>query len=96
MADNPTHDPREPFASEREAARYLNLSTRTLQRWRVEPPAAGAIPFYRLGKRVAYKLSELSAWAARRRFGSTSEADAADANAATLGLEVATGKRPAR
>ncbi len=68
----------EPFVGEREATRFLNLSVRTLQRWRTEPPAFGAPRFYRLGKRVAYRISVLSAWAERHAFTSTAEADAAD------------------
>ena len=68
----------EPFIGEREAAEFLGVSVRTLQRWRTEPPAFGAPRFYRLGKRVAYRLSVLSAWAERHAFTSTAEADAAD------------------
>ena len=70
--------PREPFVVEQEAADFLKVSVRTLQRWRTEPPAGGAPRFYKLGrKRVAYRLSDLSAWAESRAFGSTSEFDAA-------------------
>ena len=81
MTDNPNaaHDPYEPFVNERAAARFLNVSVRTLQRWRTEPPAFGAPRFYRLGKRVAYRLSVLSAGAERHAFTSTAEADAATA-----------------
>lgn len=68
--------PREPFVIEQEAAEFLKVSVRTLQRWRTEPPAGGALRFYKLGrKRVAYRLSDLSAWAESRAFGSTSEYD---------------------
>ena len=86
MSDNLTtaHDPHEPFVNEREAARFLNISVRTLQRWRTEPPAFGAPRFYRLGKRVAYRLSDLSAWAERHAFTSTAEADAATAQRPTV------------
>ncbi len=69
--------PREPFVVEQEAAEFLKVSVRTLQRWRTEPPVGGAPRFYKLGrKRVAYRLSDLSAWAESRAFGSTSEFDA--------------------
>ncbi len=68
----------EPFIGEREAAEFLGVSVRTLQRWRTEPPTGGAPRFYRLGKRVAYRISVLSAWAERHAFTSTAEADAAD------------------
>ncbi len=70
----------EPFVTEREASLFLKLSTRTLQRWRLEPPPNGAPIFYRLGaKRVAYRLSDLSLWAEAQGFASTAEADAAAA-----------------
>ncbi len=70
----------EPFVGEREAAEFLGVSVRTLQRWRTEPPTGGApLKFYKLGaKRVAYRLSVLSTWAERHAFTSTAEADAAD------------------
>ena len=65
----------EPFINEREAANFLNLSVRTLQRWRTEPPAGGApLKFYKLGaKRVAYRLSDCTSFAESRSFNSTSE-----------------------
>ena len=67
----------EPFVSEREAAKFLNISVRTLQRWRAEPPNTGALRFYKLGqKRVAYRLSDLAKFAEDRAFNSTSEVDA--------------------
>ncbi len=72
-----TTAPCEPFVVEQEAAKFLKVSVRTLQRWRTEPPAGGGPRFYKLGrKRVAYRLSDLSAWAEGRAFGSTSEFDA--------------------
>ena len=68
----------EPFVTERDAAKFLNLSARTLQRWRTEPPAGGGIRFYKLGpKRVVYRISDCASWAASRAFGSTAEADQA-------------------
>ena len=72
-----TVPPCEPFVVEQEAADFLKVSVRTLQRWRTEPPAGGAPRFYKLGrKRVVYRISDLSAWAESRAFGSTSEFDA--------------------
>ena len=68
----------EPFVTERDAAKFLNLSARTLQRWRTEPPAGGGIRFYKLGpKRVVYRISDCASWAKSRAFGSTAEADQA-------------------
>ncbi len=64
----------EPFVPEDVAAEFLNLSPRTLQRWRTEPPHGGGPPFYRLGpKMIAYKLSVCGSWAENRVLGSTSE-----------------------
>ena len=68
----------EPFVTEREAAGFLGISARSLQRWRTEPPTGGAPRFYKLGaKRVVYRLSDLTRWAESRAFNSTSEMDVA-------------------
>ena len=68
----------EPFVSEREAAGFLGISARSLQRWRTEPPLGGGPQFFKLGpKRVVYRLSGLSRWAEGRAFNSTSEMDVA-------------------
>ncbi len=69
----------EPFIGEREAAEFLGVSVRTLQRWRTEPPTGGApLKFYKLGaKRVAYRLSDCSRFAESRSYHSTSEMEAA-------------------
>jgi hypothetical protein len=68
----------EPFVDEREAANFLRVSVRTMQRWRTEPPAGGPpLIFYKLGaKRVAYRLSDCSNFAESRSYHSTSEMDA--------------------
>jgi predicted DNA-binding transcriptional regulator AlpA len=53
-----------------EAAEFLRLSPRTLERYRV----AGTGPRYcKLGRRVAYREADLDAWIAARVVGSTSE-----------------------
>jgi hypothetical protein len=63
----------EPFVREQEAADFLNISVRTLQRWRTEPPPSGAPPFYKLGKkRVVYRLGDLADWAEKQSRSSTS------------------------
>ena len=68
----------EPFVPEVEAAKFLNVSVRTMQRWRTEPPAGGGPQFFKLGpKRVVYCLSVLGRWAEGRAFNSTSEMDVA-------------------
>ena len=62
------------FLTQAEAAEYLRLSSRTLERFRI----AGTGPrFAKFGRRVTYARSELDDWAAARTFASTSEADAA-------------------
>ena len=75
----------EPFVTERDASTFLNLSARTLQRWRTEPPPNGAPRYFKLGaKRVAYRLSDLSTWAESQCFGSTAEAEISLPNTPTM------------
>jgi excisionase family DNA binding protein len=53
----------ERLMSERELARYLNLSLRTIQRWRTEgkgPPVLWA------GNRPRYRKADVDAWLERR------------------------------
>ncbi len=65
LTDTPTHH--EPFVDEKVAARHLDISVRTLQRWRTDPPDGGGPRFFKIGaKRVAYRLSELDHWAETR------------------------------
>jgi predicted DNA-binding transcriptional regulator AlpA len=54
-----------------EAADFLRLSPRTLERQRT----AGTGPkFVKAGRRVLYRSAELEAWTEKRTFGSTAEA----------------------
>lgn len=71
--DRPTHTPSE-YLGTREAAAYLGLSPRTLDRYRVtgEGPA-----FHKFGARILYARADLEAWAASRRMTSTSDDPAA-------------------
>jgi predicted DNA-binding transcriptional regulator AlpA len=56
-----------------EAARFLGLSDRTLEKHRIY----GTGPVYsRLGGRVVYKLEDLSDWVAKGRRTSTHDPDA--------------------
>ena len=48
----------------REAAKYLGLSSRMLDRYRIS--GRGPV-FHRFGGRVRYTREDLNAWAARRR-----------------------------
>lgn len=54
----------------RDAARYVGLSHRTLEKLRV----TGAGPeYFKMGRAVVYAISELEAWLARNRRCSTSD-----------------------
>ncbi len=54
------------YLDEAAAARFLKISTRTLQRWRVD---GGGPPFIRAGaRRVLYDAAEIDRWAAARTF----------------------------
>ncbi len=66
------------YLTQQEAAAYLRLSPRTLERHRVEGTGSR---FVKLGRRVLYRRSDLDDWAASRTFGSTSEAEADAATA---------------
>jgi hypothetical protein len=58
-----------PYLNQAEAADFLRLSERTLERWRVE----GHGPrFRRFGRRIVYAQGDLEAWANGRCFQSTS------------------------
>lgn len=62
------------YLTTEEAARFLRLSPKTLERFRLEGHGP---PFFKLGPgkraRVLYKKDELVQWIESRRFGSTSE-----------------------
>ena len=58
------------YLNTREAAAYLGLSTRTLDRYRVS--GDGPV-FLRFGGRVRYLREDLDAWARTRRRKSTSD-----------------------
>jgi hypothetical protein len=57
------------YLTQLEAATFLRLSERTLERWRVE----GAGPrFRKFGRRIVYAQNDLEVWADERCFQSTS------------------------
>ena len=58
------------YLSTRQAAEWLGLSPRTLDRYRVT--GEGPV-FHRFGSRVRYLLADLEAWAKSRRRTSTSD-----------------------
>jgi predicted DNA-binding transcriptional regulator AlpA len=58
----------ETFLTEREFSDRFKIPARTAQRWR---STGDGPPFVRLGpRRVAYRLSDIEAWAASRTFAS--------------------------
>jgi predicted DNA-binding transcriptional regulator AlpA len=64
------HAPQQEYVRTREAARYLSLSPRTLEKLRVN----GSGPdYFKLGRAVLYAICELDAWIARNRRSSTSD-----------------------
>ena len=56
--------------NQRQAAEYLCLSERTLERWRVSGDGPA---FVKLGRRVAYRECDLIEWVAGRIRTSTSQ-----------------------
>lgn len=71
------HGQQPAYLTQNEAADYLRISPRTLERHR----STGTGPrFSRLGRRVVYAVSELDAFAASRTYASTAEADAGASN----------------
>lgn len=67
--DQPTTRAR--FLDNREAAAFLNLSPRTLEKMRGQ----GVGPIFRkFGRRVQYAVSDLELWADARSYDSTSDA----------------------
>jgi len=61
-----------PFRTNDEAAEFLRLSPRTLEKYRV---IGGGPPFRKFGRRVFYAIDDLERWAGRRCCDSTSDPD---------------------
>ena len=61
-----------PLLSQRDAARLLSVSTRTLERWRRTGEVD--LPFVKLGNSVRYRLEAIERCVASRTVRSTSEA----------------------
>jgi excisionase family DNA binding protein len=62
----------EPLLTENQAAEFLNLSTRTLQAWRIK---GGGPRFARLGRAVRYRQADLNEWLESRTLVHTSAAE---------------------
>ena len=58
------------YMGTRELAAFLGLSPRTLDRYRV---SGDGPPFHKFGNRVRYLRTDVEAWAAERRYSSTSD-----------------------
>lgn len=59
-----------PYMAQAQAATFLGLSPRTLERFRVEGRGPA---FLKLGRRVVYSRDDLVAWAEAQRRRSTSD-----------------------
>jgi excisionase family DNA binding protein len=55
------------------AAQYLGIQPQTLASWAVT--GRYSIPFFRVGKSVRYRVSDLDKWLASRRAGGVGEAN---------------------
>lgn len=62
-----------------EAASYLRLSPRTLEKQRV---IGGGPRFRKFGRRVMYAIADLDAWADQHSFGATSDPEYAEQHSA--------------
>jgi len=65
--------PNSPYYTQSEAAEYLRVSPRTLERQRV---AGTGCRFCRAGRRVLYRREDLDAYLSENTFFSTAEAKA--------------------
>ncbi|CUJ53019.1 helix-turn-helix domain-containing protein [Achromobacter xylosoxidans] len=72
----PTPAPR--YLTNVEAADYLRLSPRTLEKLRVQ---GGGPRFRKFGRRVLYAMTDLEAWADGRSYGMTSDPEYLDRRA---------------
>jgi len=76
-AQQPAQPPR--YLTNDEAAEYLRLSPRTLEKQRV---IGGGPRFRKFGRRVMYAAADLDAWAAERSFETTSDPEYAEHHSA--------------
>jgi len=68
--DTPTDSPRidlttDPLLTEKDACAYLRVSKRNLYCWRM----AGLMPYFKIGRAVRFRQSELDAALERMRVG---------------------------
>jgi len=67
-ADTPRARPTPRYLTNSEAAAFLRLSPRTLEKQRV---IGGGPRFHKFGRRVMYALADLESWAGERSFETT-------------------------
>lgn len=67
-AQTPPASPAPRYLTNSEAAAFLRLSPRTLEKQRV---IGGGPRFHKFGRRVMYALADLEAWASERSFETT-------------------------
>ena len=60
-----TESPLSPLMTEKQTCIYLNVSKRNLYCWRM----AGLIPYFKIGRAVRFKKTELDAALGRMRMG---------------------------
>jgi excisionase family DNA binding protein len=58
------------YLAQAEAAEFLRVSERTLERWRLE---GSGPPYIKAGRRILYRVSDVESWLQARRRSSTSE-----------------------
>ncbi|AZP49957.1 TPA: helix-turn-helix transcriptional regulator [Yersinia enterocolitica] len=77
----PVAAPAQPqrYLTNDEAAEYLRLSPRTLEKQRV---IGGGPKFRKFGRRVMYAVSDLDAWADARSYEATSDPEYAESHSA--------------
>jgi hypothetical protein len=59
-----------PYLDQEAAAAYMTLSPRTLEKFRVRGDGPA---YFKIGKRVLYKVEDLIKWVEAKRYQSTSE-----------------------
>ena len=61
-----TDRPNRPYWTEAEVTQYLPIKRITLRHWRLKGEGP---PYYKLGGRIAYKVTELDTWIEANKVG---------------------------
>jgi predicted DNA-binding transcriptional regulator AlpA len=70
IQENPSPEEALAFLNEHQLADLLCQSVRTIQKWRV---TGYGPPYYKIGRSVRYRRSEMIAWVEERRKAHTSQ-----------------------